>query len=237
MTYGGKQEAENQDEWWKSRMGLGVGRGCDHFRIWTREWTGARSVIPSSRRKISRGKKKTFLLVCLQTMVSFSRLLTFLFFTFFPRSFQSVVSHAEKLLVTSGTHTLSCSAIMSPKGARVLLCVRFVTDPCYSEALDELQLKRYCCRRMVLTHVDLIEKLLHYNREQCPMFDRTCPQLNISSLTISDGAGKRKGELLDMPFALCSLPAAPIGIYSPVVQCSKPCRLIFPMLLRRVTSL
>ncbi|KAJ1853354.1 DNA-directed RNA polymerases I, II, and III subunit RPABC5, partial [Coemansia sp. RSA 486] len=27
------------------------------------------------------------------------------------------------------------------------------------EALDELGLKRYCCRRMVLTHVDLIEKL------------------------------------------------------------------------------
>ncbi|KLO19406.1 DNA-directed RNA polymerases n subunit superfamily [Schizopora paradoxa] len=31
------------------------------------------------------------------------------------------------------------------------------------EALDALQLKRYCCRRMVLTHVDLIEKLLLYN--------------------------------------------------------------------------
>nr|XP_019002346.1 DNA-directed RNA polymerase I, II, and III subunit rpabc5 [Kwoniella mangroviensis CBS 8507]OCF65807.1 DNA-directed RNA polymerase I, II, and III subunit rpabc5 [Kwoniella mangroviensis CBS 8507] len=31
------------------------------------------------------------------------------------------------------------------------------------DALDRLQLKRYCCRRMVLTHVDLIEKLLMYN--------------------------------------------------------------------------
>ena len=32
-----------------------------------------------------------------------------------------------------------------------------------SEALDGLGLKRYCCRRMVLTHVDLIQKFLLYN--------------------------------------------------------------------------
>ena len=30
------------------------------------------------------------------------------------------------------------------------------------EALDIIELKRYCCRRMLLTHVELVEKLLKY---------------------------------------------------------------------------
>lgn len=87
------------------------------------------------------------------------------FFTLLGRSSQSVASHAEKSSATSGTRTLGFYPRTSLKGPRALLCALFVPDSHCSEALDKLQLKRYCCRRMVLTHVDLIEKLLHYNRE------------------------------------------------------------------------
>ncbi|KAI1724360.1 RNA polymerases N / 8 kDa subunit domain-containing protein [Ditylenchus destructor] len=37
------------------------------------------------------------------------------------------------------------------------------SDYTEGDALDALGLKRYCCRRMLLSHVDLIEKLLNYH--------------------------------------------------------------------------
>ncbi|AFZ79100.1 DNA-directed RNA polymerase II, subunit N/8 kDa, putative [Theileria equi strain WA] len=40
------------------------------------------------------------------------------------------------------------------------------------QALDDLGLTRYCCRRMILTHVDLIEKLLVYN-----IYDKRNPEI------------------------------------------------------------
>ena len=38
-------------------------------------------------------------------------------------------------------------------------------SPVYSKALDELGLKRYCCRRMFISNVELIDEIIQFGRK------------------------------------------------------------------------
>ena len=39
-----------------------------------------------------------------------------------------------------------------------------------ADIFKELGLNRYCCRRMIISHVDLIEKLLKYNSKSIKIY-------------------------------------------------------------------
>ena len=57
----------------------------------------------------------------------------------------------------------TCGAVIGNKWQRYIQLVQ-EDHKTEQQALDILGLKRYCCRRMLLTHVDLIEKMLLYSR-------------------------------------------------------------------------
>ncbi|KEY70470.1 hypothetical protein S7711_08666 [Stachybotrys chartarum IBT 7711] len=78
-------------------------------------------------------------------------------------SFNFTSSHAFEAIVTMiiPIRCFSCGKVTGDLWERY---IQLIADPRKTEgdAMDELGLKRYCCRRMIMTHVDLIEKLLKY---------------------------------------------------------------------------
>ena len=56
----------------------------------------------------------------------------------------------------------SCNKVINSKGQPYLDLINNGKTP--KEALDILELKRLCCRRMILTHVNITDKFLLYSK-------------------------------------------------------------------------
>lgn len=57
----------------------------------------------------------------------------------------------------------TCGKVIGNKWDEYLRLVQQYPDN-KAAVLDQLGLKRFCCRRMLLGHVDLINRMLHYTR-------------------------------------------------------------------------
>jgi len=56
----------------------------------------------------------------------------------------------------------TCGAPIGDKWEEFYKRVKNGEDP--EKVLNELGVKRYCCRRMLISHINLIEEVLHYTR-------------------------------------------------------------------------
>lgn len=74
----------------------------------------------------------------------------------------------------------TCGKVVGNKWEKFIGLVQ--ADYSENEAMNALGLKRYCCRRMILSHVDIIEKLLNYaplnNSEDAPSTSPSSPLLS-----------------------------------------------------------
>ena len=57
----------------------------------------------------------------------------------------------------------SCGQVIGNKWEKFKARVDNGEDP--EKVLDELGVKRYCCRRMLISHVDLIDEVIDYGRK------------------------------------------------------------------------
>lgn len=57
----------------------------------------------------------------------------------------------------------TCGALVADKWEEFARRVKAGEEP--AEVLDSLGLKRYCCRRMLLSHVDIIDEVLRFYEE------------------------------------------------------------------------
>ncbi len=58
----------------------------------------------------------------------------------------------------------SCGKVIGDKWEPYTRRVNAGEDP--KEVLDDLGLERYCCRRMLLSHVELIDEILKFHEEK-----------------------------------------------------------------------
>jgi DNA-directed RNA polymerase subunit N len=57
----------------------------------------------------------------------------------------------------------SCGQVIGNKWEKFKARVDNGEDP--EKVLDELGVKRYCCRRMLIAHVELIDEIIDYGRK------------------------------------------------------------------------
>ncbi|MGC8631234.1 MAG: DNA-directed RNA polymerase subunit N [Thermoprotei archaeon] len=60
----------------------------------------------------------------------------------------------------------TCGAVIGDKWEDYEKAIKEGRDP--AKVLDELGVKRYCCRRMFLTYYDLADQILEYSRKGEP---------------------------------------------------------------------